>query len=59
LAGDGDGDGDVPLWIPQVDVGHSCGTFATVHCLAATRLAPGLEPFFAACKGALRTLVDL
>ncbi|RSH80357.1 ubiquitinyl hydrolase 1 [Apiotrichum porosum] len=40
----------VPLWIPQVNVGHACGTFAVVHALAATGLAPGLDEFVAQCR---------
>ncbi|KAL1406749.1 hypothetical protein Q8F55_006153 [Vanrija albida] len=44
------GPGDEPLWIPQRGVGHSCGTFAVLHALAETRLAPGLDAFFAECR---------
>ncbi|ORY31790.1 hypothetical protein BCR39DRAFT_79834 [Naematelia encephala] len=41
-----------PLWIPQVDVGHSCGTFALVHILGQTGLASGLNEFFKSCREA-------
>ncbi|RSH79577.1 ubiquitinyl hydrolase 1 [Saitozyma podzolica] len=42
--------GDEPLWIPQVGVGHSCGTFAMIHAFAQLGLAPKLDHFFAACR---------
>ncbi|WOO84301.1 Ubiquitin carboxyl-terminal hydrolase 3 [Vanrija pseudolonga] len=42
--------GAEPLWIPQRGVGHSCGTFAVLHALAETRLASGLDGFFAECR---------
>ncbi|ORX37014.1 hypothetical protein BD324DRAFT_579520 [Kockovaella imperatae] len=41
--------GSEVVWIPQVDVGD-CGTFAIVHALGVTGLAPGLVPFFDKCR---------
>ena len=43
--------GSQVVWIPQVDVGHSCGTFAVIHALGVTGLAPKLAPFYDKCRG--------
>lgn len=41
----------VGIWTERFESGHSCGTFALVHALAQTGLAPGLQPFFDSCRG--------